>query len=215
MTVVSFAPLWRFSVSDKMTPIERVSSRNRACSKLGLSGCGVTQSDIRDAYRQQARRLHPDLNPGNATQFIELKEAYEFLQRNADDLGIPSKRPTTAAATRPTMRATESRLSSEEVTICADALGDLQQNSSGKHIPSAMRRRGRRLTYIVKSKLNEGLNKIAVPTGALVNSRKIEPQVLEVDGSDTVNGAYVVPAEICAKLFPGANRVSVEFQYAA
>ena len=48
---------------------------------LGV-GRGVSQEDIRKAYRRLARKYHPDLNPGDPEaerKFKELGEAYEVL----------------------------------------------------------------------------------------------------------------------------------------
>ena len=48
---------------------------------LGLKK-DASDSDIKKAFRQQAKKYHPDVNPGNAaaeTRFKEINEAYEVL----------------------------------------------------------------------------------------------------------------------------------------
>jgi len=49
---------------------------------LGISK-GASEADVKKAYRKLARKLHPDVNPGDTTaqkKFQEVQEAYEVLQ---------------------------------------------------------------------------------------------------------------------------------------
>ncbi|KAL3828925.1 hypothetical protein ACJIZ3_017727 [Penstemon smallii] len=55
---------------------------------LGISESGSTISDIKKAYKQMARRYHPDVSPPdrvdeNTKRFIMVQEAYETLSNPA------------------------------------------------------------------------------------------------------------------------------------
>src|SRR3954468_11165752 len=86
---------------------------------LGLDR-GCTRAQIRDAYRQLAKRFHPDANPGSDEAEIEIKalnHAYEILsdpaRRRAYDRELHEA--SRAAATGGTARFT--RNISQEVRI--------------------------------------------------------------------------------------------------
>src|ERR671921_585350 len=61
---------------------------------LGLNK-GASEADIKSAFRKQARKYHPDVNPGDKSaeeKFKEINEAYEVLadpekRKRYDQLG--------------------------------------------------------------------------------------------------------------------------------
>src|SRR3954470_3285284 len=69
-------------------------------SVLGVSR-SATRAQIKDAYRRNARRLHPDVNPDPwaAERFKEMTLAYDILRdekRRADYDTQPPEEPTYA-----------------------------------------------------------------------------------------------------------------------
>jgi hypothetical protein len=67
------------------------------------------------------------------------------------------------------------------------------------------------LTYFVPSGPAKGLNRVAMPAGDLVDSRHIRPQVVDVWSGDLSGNIFQVPAQLCARLFPGARSVQIRF----
>lgn len=86
---------------------------DKATSLLGLSSSSqatpYTKQDIRRAYKTLAKTLHPDKN-GMAEEFIQLKEAHDYLMSLVDSSGcIPSsssKSTNTSNTSNATMMAT-------------------------------------------------------------------------------------------------------------
>ena len=75
--------------SDEIDDIKGFTLEERA--KLVLLTLGKTPADIRRAYRQLAKRHHPDAGGGNTEKFQVINEAYELLAKGR----IP-KRPLLA-----------------------------------------------------------------------------------------------------------------------
>ena len=192
-----------------MTPIERVSEKSRAFAILGVSR-ECTKSDLKTAYHQLAREKHPDQTHGSSEEFTRITGAYKFLKENADDLGISdevkSKGPAIA---RPAVKSTETIFSDAVIKECADLLDD--STDIAQHVATQLCRTGRKLTYFVPSPVNAGTNIIVVPTGELIDTRRVHPQVITVDSRDISDNLYQVPAGVCADLFPGARSVQIRF----
>jgi tetratricopeptide (TPR) repeat protein len=73
---------------------------------LGLTH-GASYEQIKAAYRQLARRLHPDVNPGdqqNHAKFIQVTEAYKFLLTVVDPLNPQNPPPPPPPATETTAK---------------------------------------------------------------------------------------------------------------
>ena len=197
-----------------MTPIERVSARGRALSTLGLASTASLE-EVHSAYRGLARTRHPDLGKTGARDFAEINAAHDYLVKNAKLLGIAERNhPSHPSVKRPSVSATEFDLSERELSECKSVLQTKADKDSGQHTPVSIRRRGRQITYVVRSALQAGKNLIAVPTGSLVDNRQVLPQIVSVEDTDIRNGAYNVPANICLELFPGAKSVRIQFSNA-
>lgn len=62
------------------TPSVPTAPLDRALALLGLTG-RPSEQEIRQAYRQQARTVHPDVEGGSPEAFQELTAAQELLLR--------------------------------------------------------------------------------------------------------------------------------------
>jgi tetratricopeptide (TPR) repeat protein len=66
---------------------------------------GASIDDLKVAYRSLARKLHPDLNPGDVTahqRFISLNQAYQILLDRIQLHSAPSTPPRSEHSTPPT-----------------------------------------------------------------------------------------------------------------
>ena len=80
-----------------------------------------------------------------------------------------------------------------------------------RHVATRLQRKGRVLIYVVPNQPENGLNSVGVPTGDLVDNRRLESTVLQIWSGDIKSGTYFVPAQKCAVLFPGARSVQIRF----
>jgi hypothetical protein len=62
-------------------------NQKKAFEILGLGENDYSEHDIKTAYRTKILQYHPDKNnsPGATEKFIEVQNAYKFLQKNTDD----------------------------------------------------------------------------------------------------------------------------------
>ncbi len=79
------------------------------------------------------------------------------------------------------------------------------------HLPYAIRQSGRRISYMVKAGIENGVNRVAVPTGAFSDNRKVLPIIVRFKAVDQGAGTHVVAAATLAESFPGAKSLRVHF----
>lgn len=83
------------------------------CYRILKAPAGASLEEVKAAFRQQAFRLHPDLNPSAkaAEQFRQLNEAYILLTRTLSDEPRPraEARPGPGAAEGPQSKADQAR----------------------------------------------------------------------------------------------------------
>lgn len=192
-----------------MTPIERISRRSKALEILGLGG-NPTKSEVRRVFRKLAFERHPDHGKGTPEEFARISDAYRFLSEIAVEDAAPEQVQAAPTMSRPSVPATETEFPEATLDACERALGE-SDATCVRHITTRLYRKGRMLTYYVPGAPGKGLNRIALPTGDLVDTRRSEIQVIEVWSGDIAGNVHDVPAQKCARLFPGARSVQIRF----
>lgn len=191
-----------------MTPIERVSARNKALQILGMAG-NPTKSELRRTFRKLAFEKHPDHGKGSPEEFSRISDAYHLLAESAEDDLAPAPKASTVVS-RPAVRATETQFDEDTLSHCEAVLGESEATEK-RHIATRLYRKGRMLTYFVPTAPARGLNRVAMPTGDLVDTRSIRPQIVDVWSGDLAGNVFDVPAQLCARMFPGARNVQIRF----
>lgn len=203
-----------------MEPVERINARADALAALGLDQTAGSD-DIREAWRHIAFRAHPDHRNGDCTHFARAKEAYDFLRRE----GLTSIGKTTGGPRRPKLRKRVIELETTDIDACRMLLNTAlthnpdrnkpnpnpQGTSGADHVPDAVGFYGRHLTYFVPTPVQEGSNRVALPTSFLASVRRMKTEVLSFQSKDTGAGEVVIPETIAALKFPGAKSVRIKF----
>jgi hypothetical protein len=107
---------------------------------------------------------------------------------------------------RPSLQSTKIKFSEETLLACSELLGE-EEGLVATH----QKRAGRKVAYRVPVRLLQNVNKIALPTGDLVDARQIKPTVLTVNAADISGGVHHVPQDIVEDKFPGARSVEIRF----
>lgn len=201
-----------------MSPIDKLATKTEALDVLGVAS-SATKSDIRKAYRMLAFKKHPDQHPECGNEFARITEAYRYICDHAEELGITeAPKPedvsndsvTPRRVSRPTIKATEEEFDAATMAECEAALETSLDEGAG-HVPSAIYRMGRNLTYFVKTPLAKGRNTVVLPTGMLEDTRKTLPRLVTFNWRDAQGGFFEIPTEICAQHFPGARKIQIRF----
>ncbi|WP_209504727.1 J domain-containing protein [Ruegeria sp. HKCCSP335] len=207
-----------------MEPVDKVRARMDALADLGLNP-SANSSEIREAWRHIAFHTHPDHKEGDSSGFSRAKAAYDFLRKE----GLATKGGATAGPPQPRRARLKKRiieLPQEDVAACEAMLNPGQALShmnaqtgiqpkcgSGvaDHVPDAVGCYGRHLTYFVTTPVNQGANRVALPTTVLTSARHTTAEILSFQSSDTGAGEVVIPDTIRERKFPGAKSVRIRF----
>lgn len=193
-----------------MTPIERISRRSKALEVLGLDR-NATRSDVRREFRKLAFERHPDHGNGSPEEFARISDAYRYLSETIPEDAAPAPANTPPTMSRPSVQAIETEFSEATLDACEAMLGAPDATCT-RHITTRLYRKGRVLTYFVPTAPAKGLNRIALPTGDLVDTRRTEIRVMDIWSGDIGGSIYDVPAQTCARDFPGARAVQIRFR---
>jgi len=210
-----------------MQTVDKTKARADALEMLGLDS-RASSNDIRDAWRDIAFRAHPDHAGSDHAEFARAKAAYDFLRdegltTHGDDARLAQPR-------RPRLRSRVLELSEEEIADCQAMLyaglpitnnAETQNLSDAEtaacdtpsdHVPNAIGRYGRNLTYFVQTPVSLGANRVALPTSVLTNSRQTETEVLSFQSKNAGAGQMEIPETIRQSKFPGAKSVRILFE---
>lgn len=209
-----------------MEPAERIRARTDALSDLGLAPC-ASADDIRDAWREIAFNVHPDHTSGDCTDFSRAKAAYDLLRKE----GLTVRGAAGSAARmprRPRLKKRVIEIAPEDIATCRALLGpehvlthapgaspgsdESRKSTVSDHIPDAVGCYGRHLTYFVTTPVNEGANRVALPTSLLTGTKQTETEILSFQSKDNGAGEVLVPDSICEQKFPGAKSVRIRFE---
>ena len=100
----------------------------------------------------------------------------------------------------------------DDVTKAACAALVENEREGHGHYASEIERIGRKITFIVPSTLNEGVNRVAVPVPDFGEGRKPSQTAVAFRSSKSGPGTLDLPEAMRAKIFPGTT--SVRFRFA-
>lgn len=185
-----------------MTPFERVKIRSKALETLGVSG-NPSKTEIKKAFRKLAFEKHPDRGTGTHEEFALISDAYQLLYDSAADDNPPPADTADPSfrVSRPSAKLSETAFDHETVSACHALLDDLEVTGA-RHAATRLARKGRMLTYIVPGRPADGLNKVALPVGDLIDRRRVQLDIIDIWSGDLCGDVYDVPAQDLRAVIP-------------
>lgn len=212
-----------------------VRRRLDALRLLGLAS-DASHLEVRAAFRRLAFATHPDRHAGREEDFAQVREAYEMLRGAGCSSGCGGNgsrdcgracggedAASVARPARPTLEVRVTLVTDEMREACRALLAEAARALAGPedemsqpqdaigHVPLALRRKGRMVTYLVPTPLAEGTNVVAVPVGELDDPRRVAPRIVQVISARRGPELVDLADDVVARLFPGARGVSIEF----
>ena len=206
-----------------MTPIERAQAVAHAQEILGVA-THATETELRRAWKKLVFEMHPDRGQGTSQELANINAAFNLLcnrsrqpsLKSASDNVAPTRKTDrtgvkpTRVRSRPCANSKVSLLTELVVARCRRALED-GRASQADHVPSAIRRSGREIEYIVESPLAKGVNRIALPICDYRGTRKQTTRRITFTASTDGAGTFAIPEQLRRDLFPGAREVTIRF----
>lgn len=188
-----------------------------ASAILGVDAMASPQ-EVRKAWKRKAFDNHPDRGIGTDADLVRINQAYDVLKSRSPgmmraDAPTP-RRPGSAPTSKPIRPDIQSRtvvVTRADVETCAAALASRPDAEATDHIAKAIARRGRRITYTVSTGLEAGLNRVAVPTGFLIDNKRVAPVIVQLETATRGSATYHVPEATRRALFKGAAEVVIRF----
>jgi hypothetical protein len=213
--------------------VEKVVALAEAREVLGV-GHGANSDEIRAAWKRMAFETHPDRNGGTRSAFDRAKAAYALLlgeqpgTRPLPETGRPGTQ-------RPMVKVRVEKLSREAIDDCERMLreedgfpdaaprrevvnldtgergGCATGHSATDHVPTAVEREGRNLSFVVAGALSKGVNRVAIPSAEFRDRRKVEPRIVIFTSNKSGSGQVTIPLDILQDVVPGARSVKIRF----
>ena len=205
-----------------MTPVEKAQTVAAAQEILGVAA-HATEVELRAAWKKLAFAMHPDRGSGTSQELANVNSAYNLLRNRSRRLsanGAPGsspaeKQPTNTHASgrvrpRRVVSARITPLTELVAARCRRALND-GEDAKANHVPDAIRRQGREIEFLVKSRLEKGINRIALPICDYSGKHRTRTQRITFSASASGSGSYTFPEHLRRDLFPGARDVRIHF----
>ncbi|MGI9388780.1 MAG: J domain-containing protein [Boseongicola sp.] len=212
-----------------MTPIEKAQAVADAQDILGVA-THATEIELRKAWKKLAFEMHPDRGRGTSHDLANINAAYNLLRTrsqaifpNATPANDISAKPATTRRTtersgvsakrvrpRPVHSAKITSLTELIVARCRRSL-DESGETQADHVPTAIRRTGREVEYIVETPLAKGVNRIAMPVCDYSGTGQSNIRTITFSASANGAGTFSIPEHLRRQLFRGARNVRIHF----